>query len=494
LYAYQTTVSSGDETTELSQELRYSSPLDKSLRFDVGAYWYDVEQKEGFTHWTSTWVEDTGNGQFLPADFGDFYPGPTVIGGAIWGPQFLNSVDDPVGPSWPQPPWPDDYGGDGIGVEVVQKDTQSWSVFAGGEADFGERWTFDIGVRYNQDDKKFKASVNQNIPGEGLSPEESRSYNYWTWRTGLKFQVSDDNMVYASISNGKKSGGMDLLLGDIRHPDGVTTEPVARWVDYDIEKLTAFELGSKGRFWGGRAQYDIAIFYNDWEDILMPQILDTDPETGYAFEQPEGIDLTGGDASTYGIEASLFVILAENWDINLGGSWTDAKYDEAELASLRLFPSLWNDAGGTGWDEPLPDGRGDPVDISGNEMLRQSEWQGNFTLNYNKPIGNSWAFYSRSDVLYTGSQWVGPANQAKVPDYTVMNQRLGFEKASFRLEFWVENLFDDDTPRAAFRDVTFNNTHLQQDPYGRFSDMFPFRLTVSHPNRRTAGVSALIRF
>ena len=84
---------------------------------------------------------------------------------------------------------------------------------------------------------------------------------------------------------------------------------------------------------------------------------------------------------------------------------------------------------------------------------------------------------------------------------TDVNQRLGFEHDNYRIEFWVQNLFDSDSPRAAFRDVSFNNTHLlqgspevpanrpPQEPYGGLKDMFPFRLSVSHPKLRTAGVT-----
>jgi len=308
-------------------------------------------------------------------------------------------------------------------------------------------------------------------------------------------------MIYASISNGKKSGGMDVIFGDELAPredeNGnpilddsgnqiIDVLPIAVVTEFDIESLIAYELGNKGTIWDGRAQYDVALFYNDWADILMPQILDQNPESGRQFEQPEGVDLTGGDATTFGVEASLNIILTETWDTNFGGSWTSAKYDEADLAGLRLFPEFWVDNDG--------DGQGDPVSIKGNELLRQSKLQGFFTLNYAKPISGEWEFYSRSDFLYTGEQWVGPANQAKVPANTNVNQRLGFETETIRLEFWVENLLDQDNPQAAFRDVTFNNTHLQQDPYGGFSDMFPFRMTISYPRLRTYGVSALVRF
>lgn len=471
-----TTISTGDETTEWSQELRYSSPEDWPVTFDIGAYYYDEKMEAGFTDFTARLAGNTG--QRLPADFGGLFPGAGVIGDAIFGPRFENSPDNPVPP--------------GEIPDTFQDDTQSWSVFGGVEFDLGDRWTADFGGRFTHDSKKFGAVLNNidddgndNTPNITLYLDESRRFDYWTWRTGLRFEVTDENMVYASVSSGKKSGGMDLILGDLVNPDG-SVVPFADVTDFDIEEITAYELGNKGTLWDERARYDVALFYNDWKDILMPQILDADPETGTPFEQPEGVDLTGGDATTFGVEVSLNLFLTENWSVDLGGSWTKAEYDDADLKSLRLFPSFWNDTDG--------DGLGDSADISGKELLRQSEWQGNFSLNYSKPISGDWEFYSRSDVLYTGAQWVGAANQAKVPDYTDVNQRLGFQTDRIRLELWIENLFDDDTPRAAFRDVTFNNTHSQLTEYGGFSDMFPFRLTVSHPARRTFGVSARIKF
>ncbi|MDP6651645.1 MAG: TonB-dependent receptor, partial [Gammaproteobacteria bacterium] len=467
-----TTVSTGDETTELSQELRYSSPLDLPVRFDVGAYWYEVEAIGGFTDFTARLAD--GSGQRLPSDINDgLFPGVGVVGDSIWGPRFANSVGNVVP--------------EGELSDPFLNDTESWSGFAGLEVDFGERLSADVGMRYSRDTKQFRtrAQVTDENDQEVIKVfDETRKFDYWTWRAGLKYQITDNNMIYTSVSNGKKSGGMDILFGDelkdvpLLDKDGnpVLTVPgdpnsapilikrelpVAVVTDFSIEELTAFEVGNKGTIGDGRAQYDLAIFYNDWVDILMPQILDTNPETGLPFVQPEGVDLTGGDATTFGMEASLNVILTENWDISLGGSWTEAEYDDAELAGLRLWPSFYNlktDENGNELKAPVFDndgnitepgdpeytGLGEPGDIKGNELLRQSKWTGFFTLNYSKPISGDWEFYSRSDVLFTGAQWVGADNQVKVPANTNVNQRLGIETESIRLEFWVNNLLDQD--------------------------------------------------
>ena len=500
----------GDETTEWSQELRYSSPLENPVRFDVGLYWYDEEQNGGFVDFTGRVAG--GTGERLPADFAGFPPGAGVIGDAIFGPRFVWTVDD--------------LHGIDVNLNPFVNETESISVFGGLEFDLGERWTFEFGARYNWDTKRvsqtpFFASDGTQFGGIGPIEED---FEYWSGRTSVRFQISDDNMIYASIAKGTKTGGIDLLTGEVII-DGVEVD-IIEPKSFEKEELFAYELGNKGTFWGSRAQYDIALFYNDWKDILIPQFFATTtlPDgVERPFVQPEAVDQTLGDGHTYGIETSITVLLADNWEVNLGGSWTEAEYDKTELATFSQFPSAWCDPGPGGRPAdtvnatrpdgtPVPDscyggdGIGDAVNVDGKEVLRSAEWQGNATLNYRQPIGGGdWEFFSRSDLLYTGSQWGDAYNQTKIPANTTFNQRLGFERENLKIEFWIENLFDQDNPSGAFRDVTFNNTHILQDspevinrpeqePYGGFSDIFPFRWSVSYPDRRTFGANLLIRF
>ena len=180
------------------------------------------------------------------------------------------------------------------------------------------------------------------------------------------------------------------------------------------------------------------------------------------------------------------VISCSELPADFGGSWTDATFDEGDLASFRRFPSFWEDTNG--------DGKGDKGDISGQKVLRQSEWQGNFTADYRRPVHQDWDWYTRGDVLYQSSQWVGSANQAKIPGRTVVNLRLGLDSERYQVEFWVENLFDDDKPTATFRDVFFNNTHNEVAERKGFGDLFPFRMTVRYSNLRTFGVTGRVRF
>ncbi len=501
-------VSLGDEVEEISQELKFSSNQEKAFRYDIGGYWYTVEAKGRSTDVVARVTGESG--ARLPDDWnfetGGFYPAPGVVGDAIWGSPTFPVIE------LPHPNDPDEIievddltqsvaGGwfsqniDEIDTAVfATNETDSWSVFGGVEFDIGDRWTADVSARYTNDDKEV-----QQVTGVG----DSDSWDYWSGRAGLKAQVTENTMIYTSVANGKKSGGFDIIDVDLvapsaqedpgfRCPDGRRPnsaglcEGVVRIKRFDIEENTSYELGSKGSFWDGRAQYDVALFYIDWTDILTPQVTEIDEETGLRFDQPTGIDTTGGDATVYGIETSWQFLLSEAWSIDLGGSWTDATYDDAELATYRRLPSFWQDTNG--------DGKGDKGDVSGNEVLRQSEWQGNFTVNYRRPVYQDWDWYNRADVTYQSSQWVGAANQAKIPGRAVVNFRLGLDSGRYQVEFWVRNLLDDDKPVATFRDVFFNNTHNTEPGVKTFDDLFPFRMTVRYPNRRTYGLTARVRF
>jgi iron complex outermembrane receptor protein len=460
-------VSPGDETTEYSQELRFSSSPDSRFRYDIGGYFYDVELQARSTDVVARLTGDSG--LRLPADFETFWP--LVVGDAIW-------LGTPEDPSWFLQEEND------ISTNlIVIDDENSWSVFTGVEFDLGDSWVLDAGVRYTDTTKE----LTQFDPdGVTVALNTEDSWDFWTGRAGITAHASDSLMVYTSIANGKKPGGFDSIEVDLIPLDGSPPIPdVARVFRYDVEENTTVELGSKGTF--DRAQYDVAIFYTDWTNILLPQVIEVDPVTGLPFDQPTGVDQTGGDATVYGIEASTRILISEHWSTDLGFSWTEAEFDDADLATYRLFPSFWTDTNG--------DGRGDSGDISGKTVLRQSKIQGNATVDYRRPIFTEWDFYTRGDVLYQGSQWVGSANQAKIPDHTYVNLRLGFDSEQYQVELWAQNLFDDDNPVAAFRDVFFNNTINQGATPSKLSgDLFPFRMTVRHPRRRTYGVTVRVRF
>ncbi|MEZ5566086.1 MAG: TonB-dependent receptor [Gammaproteobacteria bacterium] len=238
---------------------------------------------------------------------------------------------------------------------------------------------------------------------------------------------------------------------------------------FDPEVNWTYEAGYKSSLFGGRVLADVAIFYIDWTDIVIPQTFEE--IDGVPLGLPVALSTNAGDATVKGTEVSLQAALTDELTLQVGGSWSDANYEEAKITTFATWPSFY------------PDG-----DVSGNALLRQSEWQGNASLTWRHPVTPVWAFYTRGDALYQSEQFVGADNESEIPARTTVNLRLGLDSDTFQVELWTENLFDEDAPTGAFRDVYFNNT-----PNGTTSapgDFFAWRMSVSQPRRTTYGVTA----
>ena len=97
-----------------------------------------------------------------------------------------------------------------------------------------------------------------NVGSQSYSPEDSWSSS--TYKLGIDKYINDDRMVYATMSTGYKAGGFNF---------GVSSAE-----SYDPEELTAFEVGSKNRFNGGRMQLNASVFYYDYTDLQVLQVVD----------------------------------------------------------------------------------------------------------------------------------------------------------------------------------------------------------------------------
>ena len=209
---------------------------------------------------------------------------------------------------------------------------------------------------------------------------------------------------------------------------------------------------------------------------MIPQLLIVDP-IGVALTQTVSLDMNAGDATVVGVEAAFDYAFTDYFTGKLGFTVTNAEFDNAKIESFADFPSF------------APEG-----DVSGNKLLRQSEVQANATLDYRRPLRGDTDWYVRGDVLHTGKQYLGAPNQAEIPAHTYVNLRIGIDSERYSLELWSENLFDDDSPVAGFRDVYFTNALPGGGPGGFFDTLFPFRISLSHPRRRQVGVTGRVRF
>ncbi|MGO4779273.1 TonB-dependent receptor, partial [Lysobacter sp. 2RAB21] len=122
----------------------------------------------------------------------------------------------------------------------------------------------------------------------------SSAFDFLDWRLGFEYDLSDRNLLYATVSTGHKAGGFN---------DSFDVNVIPE--TYKPEELTALEIGSKNsfEFFGRMSTFNVSGFYYDYQDQVFQDL------TVIAFDpdgKPNGFALVNrnvGKSELYGIEA-----------------------------------------------------------------------------------------------------------------------------------------------------------------------------------------------
>lgn len=440
----------GATTEEFSQELRYSSDPTQRFTWSIGGYYYDTTSKAG--------IDDVVANTALPNNFGSFCLACTYLGPGLGWVDFATGAGDAAFMPWFTSPT-----GASIAGNVFQNDTKAPSAFVQFEFDLTDKLSWGAEARYTEEEKTFT----DHQAGGTSRKVESELVN---WRTNLRYQPSDSLTFYGAIAHAEKGGGSDAAQVQFRDAPTVSETVL---VGFDPEDLLSYELGLKSEFLNRRLGIEFDVYYMDWSEIVIPQVLEV--IDGRELQIPTAFSVNGGDASIKGAELAVTAHPVVGLDLNLGLSYIDGKYDDAKIQSFIDFPSF------------APDG-----DVSGKKILRQSEWQWNVGAGYSAIARGDTNWFVRTDASYRGKQFADSSNQAILPESLLLNASLGLRGDRWTLELWGRNLTDEDAPTGAFRDVYFTNTLPDGTSAG--GTFFPLRYTVNHPRLRTYGLTWRMKF
>jgi len=163
-----------------------------------------------------------------------------------------------------------------VGNVVTSKRTTDYSVF--GEATIpvftGTRVT--LGARYDWTtvDTQQQNTVSLNFPQDlfGLAPVDLDTLNVnsaqglsnfrnFTYKVRIEHDLTSHNLIYATVSTGFVPGNVSVAEVNAVPP---ATSPSAVIYDLASETLTAYEVGSKNRFFDNRLQADLSAYYYDY--------------------------------------------------------------------------------------------------------------------------------------------------------------------------------------------------------------------------------------
>jgi iron complex outermembrane receptor protein len=340
--------------------------------------------------------------------------------------------------------------------------TESWAVFGHAEWQFTETWRLTLGARYTEEDRDWKGCTyvadDSSLAGFlnaqfgstlgagdcGTIDDDPNSPNYifgllgtpnvndafhefkdtintekWMGKIGLDYILSDDILLYGTVSRGFKSGGFN----------GANSNTTQQLEPYDEEELTSFEVGTKSTLLDGTMQLNAAAFYYDYDDKQ---------------EQDASVTFVGNisgltnvpESEIYGAEVDMHWLPTEGLTFNLGVAWLDTEIEKWDAV----------DRDASAWPNTVT------RDVSGAELSQSPEWQYTALLKYEWSVGNNLMMEVAGDLAYTDETTGGINPEEATEDYTIIGARVAISAADgqWRAMVWGRNLADEDYYPSAY--------------------------------------------
>lgn len=396
-----------------SQELRLHVEATEDLNWYVGASAYkeDVTAKLSnstgdttpyFTTAYTAYFTEVYTEYFGDADLGAYY-------GALAGDYYGGIAGA--------------YTSDNLETNSTDGKYSGWAVYADLTYQLTEKMDVSVGARYTYDEKEAKT----NIQGGGfvwpvVTPNSVKSKADWddvSPRINLRYFVDDDMMLFGSVTSGYKAGGFGTdnvtSFGPSGNPFVSVALPDAELDDFDPETILSYEVGAKGNLAGGRVKYGVSAYYYNYEDLQTVII-----EVGKALV--ENI----GEVDGMGVELDLRAAINDNWEVFLGGAWSDT-----DLSGIPL--DVCSELDGS--------------DCDGNRLAFNPEWMISGGINGLYSFNSGAAFaaleFSWQDEFYSGLE---NADSDAIESAGFVNLRTGWNsEQNWSVSVYVENLFDEES-------------------------------------------------
>jgi len=282
-------------------------------------------------------------------------------------------------------------------------------------------------VRFSHDDKGL--DYQQYSYPSVVAPAETivaagratASGDNWSYKGGLEYDLAKGKLLYANISTGYVAGGVNGGNSSAPLPANVT--PAV----FKPETITAYEMGSKNRFFDNRLQLNGDAYYYDFKQfqyLYSSWVQGGGPVSDLQVQNAASV-------TAYGVELNGEFALTPDDRFSASVAWSHARFGRLSFAALSgVTPVTINVASGS----PVPN---DP-DWSGllgyQHTFRLAS--GDFvTLSANTKLSSKY-------LLVVGS----PAAPDTQKGFTTTDASLAYHwgKDRYQLQLWAKNL--ENTP------------------------------------------------
>ncbi|WKL45719.1 TonB-dependent receptor [Flavobacterium pectinovorum] len=289
----------------------------------------------------------------------------------------------------------------------------------GGYAVFGEvsyrfldKLKAVAGARYDIEEREsvfngFGDAVYVNGVFTQIKPDVTKSvtYNAFSPKISLIFNVDKKSTVYTTFTRGFRAGGISSQIV----PAGVRQ-------DYDPEYSDNFELGYKTNFWGNRVNFNAAAFMINWQDLQFSNLVA--PAT-YSMENV-------GDAYSKGIELEANIIPLKGLQLDFAFAINDAEYKDFDLKRIDFASKSVI-----------------ITPIGGNKLSNAPKTTLYTAAQYSIETSDKVNLLFRVEFRNVGGYYTDIQNSLYQPTYQVVNTRYGLTYKNYGVFLWTKNLTNE---------------------------------------------------
>ena len=322
-------------------------------------------------------------------------------------------------------------------------DIEALGLFANFTYDLTDKLALKAGVRYSDETREGDNFFRVNGGKGACSPKvtttasgncvDKESFDDTSPTIGLDWNVAEDVLVYASYSEGFKSGAVS---GGQRTP---ITDP---------ETIESWEVGTKGTWLDSTLRVNLAAFYYEIDDLQQSR---SAPSSDGTFVN---IFENAASAEGKGAEIEVNWLLTERFRLDGYVAFLETEFTEFDT------------------DNPLYPGSV-LEDLSGNAMKQSPELSWNIHGQYDMPLANGGNLGMGAEVSYKDEQYFTEFNDEidREGDYTLVNANVKYTSPDerFFVNVWGKNLSDETVYSGKFvigSVVTIGGTLLPPRTYG----------------------------
>lgn len=282
----------------------------------------------------------------------------------------------------------------------------AYAAFGDATLHITDRLSVFAGGRYSRDELVLDQQL-ATLPAPLTCDQSSKvRFSAFTPRGGVQFVPNHGGNLYASVSRGYKSGGLNF---------GNCDDP------YSPEKVTSYEVGYKTRLFSNHVTLGVAGYYYDYRNLQVYQLKPIDQGGGSFIDNAP-------KATIKGVEGEASWSPNRSFQFNASGAYLDAKYDEYTNTDSAIVGSL-------------------PQNLAGHRIPKSPTFTGNIGAQYTTPdIDNVGHLTLRGETYHSARQsyteFSKPQDIQKA--YTIFNAYLTLESVNqkYSVRLYARNLTD----------------------------------------------------